>query len=198
MSSFTDNNGVSYANLNGHVDTAPEFISFRDRDDSFKLANCQGVIFANKVIHNWGEDCVDVCRGQHIVLHNFQLHPLGRNGVTLKGSLSFFTGFFHFHGNGKKSDVEIGQFDNYWYPGRPPTRQLDLHVSGSIRSLKVVFWDADQGSINLSADGGIEVKKVVVPKVVWYPYFLFRYASLRVTNFYRRFFARHKPQIRTS
>jgi hypothetical protein len=73
---------------------------------------------------------------------------------------------------GKDYSIELGQFDNYWTPGRPPTRGVKIENVHSVGGNKVIVrvWDAETPTIVNSPN--VVVKKI--PKFIWYPYFLFR------------------------
>jgi hypothetical protein len=118
-----------------------------------------------------------------------RLNPLGPNAITIKGASSGILVHFYLESNGTRCDVELGQFDNYWYPGRPPTSDILLENRGPLRAL-VLLWDATEPV----TVGPHQLRRI--PKFVWFPYFLFRYMQLRLENVYRRL--RKLPLIKTS
>lgn len=195
MSSFIDYNYRSITEDN-FVDNTPEVIpkpgdSFRDDpkgNDTLKLSNCRNVVVSNKTIWNWREDCLDLCRVHGAVLSNLILYPLGPNGITVKGASSDNLVEFALMRHGSRCDVELGQFDNYWYPGRPPTRDTHIVVLGVVPA-KILLWDSTEPKV----EGPHTIRRI--PKFVWFPYFLFRYTQLRLENVYRRI--KKLPLIKT-
>jgi D-amino-acid dehydrogenase len=72
--------------------------------------------------------------------------------------------------------VELGQYDNYWHPGRAPTRGgliLNLTSPRGHRP-RVKLWDATLPEIVGSA-----VDLIVVPRAVVLAYFYFRHLTNR-------------------
>lgn len=161
-----------------------------DWPDTLKVSNASNVEVSNKTIRNWSEDCLDLVRVTNGYFFGLVLFPRGRNGITIKGASSWVIVRFRLVERGRSCDVEIGAFDNYWYPGRPPTRQIGLYPDPNGYAPVVRLWDAT----NVTVLGPHRLMRV--PKYVWFPYFLFRYALLRAGNLWRRLTKR--PLIPTS
>ena len=197
MSSFKDNSNTrSTAGVNGFTDTIVEILVPNPGDsDTRKFSNCQNVECANKYIVGAAEDCLDLCRVDDSTFNDLLLEPKGNNGITIKGASNNVSIHATFHSHGKQCDVELGQFDNYWYVGRYPTENISLFVASTTgKPVKIRVWDGEVGVISTPADGpGFTV--TYVPKFVWFPYFCFRYAQLRLENLIRKF--RKQPLIAT-
>lgn len=186
MSTFVDKNFRSYTE-SGTIDTVPELMDAGPEfNDTLKCSsNVRDLRIANKTVVNRKEDCVDLCRVYDGTFRNLTLRPKGENGITLKGaSAGNYFPQLRFESHGKRCDIELGQFDNYWYPGRPATRGNVFEIEDVADSapIHVNIWDAEQNEI--SGPNRFTVTKV--PKAVWLPYFLFRYSWLRVENLVRR------------
>ncbi len=153
-----DVNYKSYVNETGlFIDSwqNPETVSAYD--DVMKFSNCTNVTVSGVLVLG-GTD--------------LSLVPL-YNGVTIKGSIENATfKNVSFETTGKDYSIELGQFDNYWTPGRPPTRGVKIENVHSVSGAKVTVrvWDAEMPTIINSPS--VVVKKI--PKFIWYPYFLFR------------------------
>lgn len=185
MSTFTDAKSFRYYLRDGEKDLTTERIDPQTSayPDTVRVGHVTGVVLANKTIVNYDEDCVDSVGGKNILLRNCSLSPKGRNGITVKGASEGFTAEgLTFNSHGRECDVELGAFDNGWYPGRPPTRGTKLTGFGSadIRKVLIKVWDAE--------DPVVSFPHVIVriPKWKWFPYCLFRYVWLRAENLYRR------------
>lgn len=174
---MADNNYKSFAGENGILinqwenPTDPSMYS-----DVMKFSNCKNVIVDSVEVHGGKEDCIDAVRGENYLFNNLTLVPLA-NGVTLKGSIDGCNlKDIKFTKAGKDYTIEIGQYDNYWYVGRKPTRNIKLDnvsmADGS--SVKVRLWDADAPTI---IDSNVKITKV--PKVLWIWYFAFRAIQTR-------------------
>jgi hypothetical protein len=77
-----------------------------------------------------------------------------------------------FDGHGDEFDIELGQYDKYWYIGRQPTKNGEIIDSGAIdgKPLKVLVWNAEIPKVVRS-----NVKIVKIPGLLWFPYFCFCY-----------------------
>lgn len=163
------------------LDAGPEF------NDTLKCSdNARGLRVSNKTIVNRNEDCVDLCRVFDGTFRNLTLRPKGDNGITIKGaSAGNYFPELRIESHGKRCDIEFGQFDNYWYPGRPATRSnvIEIVEVTDSRPVHVIFWDAEDNEVSSPT----RLTYTRVPKWVWFPYFLFRYSWLRVENIYRKF-----------
>lgn len=158
--------------------------------DTLKVSNAHNVEVSNKTIRNWKEDCLDVVRVTTGSFLKLTLFPYGKNAITVKGASSWVVLGFKLLANGRECDVEIGGFDNYWYPGRQPTRMTGVYVDPSGLPAVVKLWDAEDTNV-------FGPHRIVrVPRYVWLPYFLYRYTLLRAGNLWRRLTKR--PLIPTS
>lgn len=147
-----------------------------DYSDILKFSNCTTCGVNNCVIDGGKEDCIDMVRGSDYHVTNTTLIP-HHNGITIKGSIDgVLIENVEFDGHGSDCDIDIGQFDNYWWIGRPPTRNVRIkNVQSKDGSPVVVrLWDAVTPMIENS-----NVKIVRIPKLIWWPYFVFRAAQTR-------------------
>jgi hypothetical protein len=154
----------------------PSGVSPLDYSDILKFSNCQNVTVSNCVISGGKEDCIDAVRGSNYTIKNCTLLP-SANGITLKGSIDgVVLDTIGFDNHGSECDIDIGQFDNYWWIGRPPTRNIRLKNIESADGKPVVvrLWDAETPVVENS-----NVKIVRIPKFIWWPYFVFRAAQTR-------------------
>lgn len=179
MSSTKDTNYESHVGEKGQayigLGWAPP-INPLSYDDIKKFSQCEDCSLNGFHIPGGREDCVDAVRGKNFTISDCVLEPQGKRAVTLKGSLDGWTIRKTTVRPGKEGDIEVGQFDNYWTPGRKPTRNGYLYAvgSGSERPVRVVLWDADKPRVEES-----NVKITKVPWVIWFPYFLGRYLYVR-------------------
>lgn len=175
-----DKNFESHATENGTAITdrmiPGKEINALDYSDILKFSNCQNIVVENCVIEGGKEDCVDAVRGSNYTFRNCNLSPY-HNGITLKGSIDGVKiDNVIFDGHGKDCDIDIGQFDNYWWIGRAPTRNIlikNVRAAGGAPVI-VRLWDAETPVIENS-----NVKIIRVPKIIWWPYFVFRAAQTR-------------------
>ena len=151
-------------------------------DDILKFSNCSGVTVRGlELIDDFDfhpqENWIDCVRGDNYVFEDLTIGPAGVAGVTLKGSI---TGYYLVRcrfARCEHREIEIGMFDDYWYPGRPPTRHGVLKdvCSTDGDPVRITLWDAEMPDV---VGGNVKVTKV--PKVLWFPYFMFRYLWIRV------------------
>ena len=144
--------------------------------DVMKFSNCTNVVVSGVEIHGGKEDCIDAVRGANYQFSDLTLVPLA-NGVTLKGSIDgCILKDIKITKAGKDYTIEIGQYDNYWYFGRKPTRNIKINnvsmVDGS--PVNVRLWDAETPTITSS-----NVKLTKVPKIIWIWYFIVRAIQTR-------------------
>jgi len=176
MSGTTDKNWKSY------IGDSPDVSGFENPPDPenysdiMKFGNCTNVQVNSKTVAAGQENCVDAVRGGHYQWTDCTLPPgAGVSAVTLKGAIDGwgFTGCNI--GHGKQTDIELGQFDNYWVPGRAPTKNgtIDNCVSNDGTAIKITCWNADKPTILNTV-----VKIVQIPWIVWFPYFCFRYICI--------------------
>lgn len=175
-----DKNFESHATENGTV-VENRIIPTRDINpmeysDILKFSNCTGITVDNCEIYGGKEDCIDAVRGQLYTFKNSDLYPV-HNGITIKGSIDGVKiDNVRFKTHGKDCDIDIGQYDNYWYIGRSPTRNVLIHNVNAVDGKPVVvrLWDALNPILENS-----NVKIVRVPKLIWFPYFVFRAIQTR-------------------
>lgn len=175
-----DKNYESHAGEIGTViadRTFPEIgLSALDYSDILKFSNCTDIVVDGCTIQGGKEDCIDAVRGSNYTIRNTTLLPR-HNGITLKGSIDgALIENIEFDGHGADCDIDIGQFDNYWWIGRQPTRNVVIRnvycANGS--PVKVRLWDAANPVIEKS-----NVQIIRIPKIIWWPYFVFRAAQTR-------------------
>ena len=146
--------------------------------DILKCSDCHGFTAIGITIPGGNEDCFDAVRGSDYTLTAVRLHPNGENGATFKGAIDGWAlNNVMFERHGSRCDVEVGQFDNYWTPGRAPTRRgIILNtMSEDGKPVRVVLWDADRPTVINS-----NVRVIKVPWLIWFPYFLLRWAMIRL------------------
>lgn len=174
-----DNNYESHVQENGIViqnRTVPENVSPVNYSDILKFSNCENITVKNCIISGGNEDCIDAVRGTNYTFNSVSLVPI-YNGITLKGSIDIANIIdVEFQTHGKDCDIELGQYDNYWYIGRPPTRNVSIIDTSALDGKPVIIkvWDAEKPSIT-----GSNVKIIKIPKFIWWFYFVFRAIQTR-------------------
>jgi hypothetical protein len=136
-------------------------------DDLVKCSNCAGLVISGLTIPAGREDSIDCVRGSNYTVQNCTVH----GSVTIKGAINGLT----LYGSVVSGTIELGQYDNYWEPGRDPTQNVSILdcTSPDGSPIRVKVWDAEVPFVR-----NTNVKITKVPKWVWLPYFLFR----RLTN----------------
>ena len=136
-------------------------------DDLVKCSNCTGLTISGLTIPASREDSIDCVRGSNYLIESCTI----RGSVTVKGAIEGF----ELNNCVISGTVELGQYDNYWFKGRAPTRYVRLVncCSPDGSPIRVKLWDAEIALI-----AGTSVKITRIPKWIWWPYFLFR----RLTN----------------
>jgi hypothetical protein len=172
MSGTADVNWRSYVGPqdNGLTVDAAEWqapLDPENYDDLVKCSNCTGLVISGLTIPASREDSIDCVRGSNYTVQNCTIH----GSVTIKGAINGFT----LYGSVVSGTIELGQYDNYWEPGRAPTRMVSLVncCSPDGSPIRLKLWDAEMPRIE-----GTEVSVTRIPKWIWLPYFLFR----RLTN----------------
>jgi hypothetical protein len=173
-----DKNLESYAGEDGTVISnrviAPD--DWTQTSDVLKFSNCTNVVVDGCTIEGGKEDCIDAVRGSNYTFNNTVLAPR-KNGITIKGSVNGYSiNEVSFVTSGSDCDIEFGQYDNYWYIGRPPTRNGKINLTNSVSGEPLVLkvWDAE---VPVITDSNIKVVKI--PKIIWWPYFVFRAIQTR-------------------
>lgn len=133
-------------------------------DDLVKGSNVIGLTVRDLAIPAAREDSIDFVRGSDYLVSRCAIH----GSVTIKGSIDGW----RIQNCQVSGTIEVGQYDNYWFPGRKPTRNGHLANLSSPdgKPVRLKLWDADMPSV---VNANVKVTKI--PKLVWYPYFLFRY-----------------------
>lgn len=176
----TDKNYESHASENGSV-IENRFIPNGgvhplDYSDILKFSNCTGITVNNCSIYGGKEDCIDGVRGQGYTVRNTNLIPV-HNGVTMKGSIDgVVLENITFETHGEDCDMEFGQFDNYWYIGRPPTRNITIRnvISADGSTVRIRLWDSETPKVENS-----NIKIIRIPKFIWWFYFVYRAIQTR-------------------
>lgn len=146
--------------------------------DVLKLSLCADTLVERCHIEGGVEDCLDAVRGTNYTIRACTLSPNGKNGITLKGAIDGATiQDVVFDRHGSECDIELGQYDLYWSLGRHPTRNIIIQNVNSIDGgpIQVRIWNAETPKLITS---NVKIKKV--PKVIWLPYFLYRYLCVKI------------------
>lgn len=174
-----DNNWKSYYNDNPDVSKFVNPPDPENWDDIMKFSNCTNVRVDGKTIMPGRENCVDAVRGSNYEWNNCIMPSgAGVSTMTIKGAIDGWTLSECAIGQSKtKTDIEVGQFDNYWYPGRKPTRNglIENCDSFSGKPIRVVLWNAEEPTVINS-----DVKITKVPAIVWFPYFTVRWIMVKL------------------
>jgi hypothetical protein len=172
MSGTADVNWRSYVGPqdNGLTVNAAEWqapLDPENYDDLVKGSNCTGLVISGLTIPASREDSIDCVRGSNYTVQNCTVH----GSVTIKGAINGLT----LYGSVVSGTIELGQYDNYWEPGRAPTQNVSILdcTSPDGSPIRVKVWDAEVPFVR-----NTNVKITKVPKWIWLPYFLFR----RLTN----------------
>ena len=171
MSGTSDTNWRSYGpiddgtTVDGASWQAP--LNPLDYDDLVKASNCTGLVISGLTIPASREDSIDCVRGNGYTVQNCTVG----GSITVKGAINGFT----LYGSCVSGTIELGQYDNYWKPGRAPTQNVSILdcTSPDGSPIRVKVWDAEMPFVQNS---NVTVTKV--PKWIWWPYFFFR----RLTN----------------
>jgi hypothetical protein len=126
-----------------------------------------GLIARGLTIPASREDSIDCVRGKD---YSFQSCTI-EGSVTIKGAISGL----ELTNCVISGTVELGQYDNYWTKGRPPTRNVILSncTSPDGSPIRIKIWD---GEVPFTPNSNVQITRI--PKWIWLPYFLFR----RLTN----------------
>jgi len=172
MAGTSDTNWRSYVGPadNGKVVTSEDWQPPSDPkqwDDLFKCSNVSNLTATGLVIPASREDSIDCVRGSNYLIQSCTI----QGSVTVKGAIEGF----ELNNCVISGTVELGQYDNYWFKGRAPTRYVRLVncCSPDGSPIRIKIWDAE-----LALIAGTSVQVTRIPKFIWLPYFLFR----RLTN----------------
>ena len=148
----------------------------QDYDDILKFSFCTNVLVSDQDFSGGRENCVDAVRGAGYVLLNCILHCRGTAAVVFKGSIQGWSVHACHIEPAGATDIEVGQFDNYWYPFRAPTRKGFIVGTRTTNgaAVRCTCWNADKPEV----DESVVVTKI--PWVIWFPYFCFRFVWIRL------------------
>lgn len=147
----------------------------QDFDDIMKFSNCTNTFVYNLDVAAGRENCIDAVRGEDYVWSCVRTEDgAGISTFTIKGAIDGWSILGSTIGHGKETDIEVGQFDDYWKPGRKPTRNgvIDACKSTDGKPIRVTLWNADKPKVTQS---NVKIKRI--PWIVWFPYFLYRYLT---------------------
>lgn len=172
MAGTSDTNWRSYVGPqdNGLTVNAAEWqapLDPENYDDLVKGSNVSNLCVSGLTIPASQEDSIDFVRGSNYTVQNCTVH----GSVTIKGAINGFT----LYGSVVSGTIELGQYDNYWEPGRAPTQNVSILdcTSPDGSPIRVKVWDAEVPFVR-----NTNLKITKVPKWIWFPYFIFR----RLTN----------------
>jgi hypothetical protein len=139
----------------------------KEYDDLFKCSNVVGLTARGLTIPASREDSIDCVRGSDYLIQSCTI----QGSVTVKGAIDGF----ELNNCVISGTVELGQYDNYWFKGRAPTRNVRLGncCSPDGSPIRIKIWD---GEVPFTFDSDLRITRI--PKWIWLPYFLFR----RLTN----------------
>lgn len=147
----------------------------QDFDDIMKFSDCRNVTVTSKDVAAGRENCVDAVRGSYYewIACTFASGS-GIATFTIKGAINGWLINDCLIGRGKKCEIEVGQYDDYWKPGRSPTRNgmVSLNRTTDGKPIRITLWDADAPKVV-----GNDVKIRKIPWIVWFPYFMLRYLT---------------------
>lgn len=178
MSCTVDKNWMSYVGDNPDVSGFVNPLDPQNYSDIMKFGNCTNTYVENKTVSAGSENCVDAVRGSDYVWSNCVLvGGAGIATVTIKGAIDGFTFRDCKINHGNQTDLELGQFDKYWHPGRKPTKGglIERCSSYDNKPIRITCWNANKPEI---IDTNVNI--TVVPWVIWFPYFCFRYVWIRI------------------
>jgi hypothetical protein len=153
----------------------PQGINPKDYSDILKFSKCETTKALRCTITAGKENCSDAVQGSGYLWSQciFIATSPCYGALTIKGAIDgWILQECDFSGHGDKFDVEVGQYDDYWYPGRKPTR--NGVIAGcqprDEKPIVVQLWDAEKPVVTDS-----NVKIVKIPWIIWFPYFMFKY-----------------------
>ena len=173
-------NDINYNN-SGYGLTSETWIPPGDAsayDDIIKRSNHIGLTFSGLSLkgampqENW----FDFVRGADYRIEECHIGAAGVAGVTIKGAISGWVISNAVFDACARREIEVGQFDDYWFPGRAPTRGgVMANVTRSDgKPVRVTLWDAERPVVI-----GSNVRIIKVPKTIWFPYFILRWILTR-------------------
>jgi hypothetical protein len=179
MSGTKDTNWRSYTGISPDTSGFANPPDPQNYDDIFKFSNCENVIACKLEIAAGRENNVDAVRGScYTFAYLNLLSGAGVATMTIKGSINNLKIANCTIGRSNGScEIELGQFDKYWYPGRLPTRNIVIESceSSDGKPIRIDLWDADSPSVFMST---VRIRRI--PKLVWFPYFCVRWLWIRI------------------
>lgn len=179
MSGTHDRNWMGYGGTNPDTSgfyNPPDPFNY---DDILKFSYCFDARTVNKLVMPGRENCVDAVRGANYYWGYCQFADgAGVATMTIKGSIDGWHVDGCVIGKSKTwTDIELGMFDNYWYFGRPPTRngRITNCTRPDGKPIRVWLWDAQKPVVENS-----NVRIIKVPALVWFPYFTLRYFMTKI------------------
>jgi len=123
MAGTSDTNWRSYVGPadNGKLVTSEDWQPPSDPkqwDDLFKCSNVNDLAARGLTIPASREDSIDCVRGSNYLIQSCTI----QGSVTVKGAIEGF----ELNNCVISGTVELGQYDNYWFKGRAPTRYVRL------------------------------------------------------------------------
>lgn len=170
MSGTTDTNWRSFtAADNGKTITRYSWvnpINGKGYDDIYKASNVTDLKAEGLEIADGREDSIDCVRGARYAWFDCLVH----GSITIKGAIEGWR-LEHCVIAGT---IEVGQYDDYWKPGRAPTKGgwIINCRSPDGKPLRLKLWDADMPVV---CDSNVQITRV--PKWIWLPYFMYRYLT---------------------
>lgn len=178
MSGTNDHNWKSYVGDNPDVSGFVNPPDPENYSDIMKFSACTNVHVQGDTIVAGQENNVDAVRGSNYTSTSCALlDGAGVSTFTIKGAIDGWTLDSCTIGRGKETDLEVGQFDKYWYVGRPATRNGKIVDCKSTDGapISITCWNADYPTIINS-----NVKVTKIPALIWFPYFCFRWIWIRI------------------
>lgn len=178
MSGTKDTNWRSYY---GPTPDTSDFVNPENPDnydDIMKFSNCSGAVVINHYVEAGQENCIDAVRGSNYLFEGVTMaDAAGVSTVTIKGSIDGWLFSNCVIGRGAKTDIEVGQFDNYWSPSSPPTRNGIIRncQTRHNRPIRVTCWHADAPTVE---DSDVVIRRI--PWIIWFPYFCFCWLKCRI------------------
>jgi hypothetical protein len=173
MSGTRDTNWRSYVGPadNGRTITSADWqppAQPKQWDDGVKGSRLKNFTVHGLEIPDFAEDSIDFVQGEAYTIRDCICH----GSITAKGAIAGLL----IQCTAVAGTIELGQYDNYWLPGRAPTRDVVLDNVNSPRGQRprVKLWDATVPKIYAS-----EIELIIVPRAIVRAFFLFRHLTNR-------------------
>lgn len=175
----TDVNWRSYTGDNPDVSGFTNPPDPQNYDDILKFGNCTNVLVHDICVDAGRENNVDAVRGSDYTFSYLNFTDgSGVATMTLKGAISGINISNCRFGRSKGlCEIELGQFDKYWYPGRPPTSNVCVNMCSSMdgKPIRIWLWDSERPSVFMT-----DAKITKIPRLAWFPYFCLRWVWIRI------------------